>query len=70
MCVKTDGSPLITVKEARKLLVGKSKNLTNKELEELISNTETVARIAIRRFISSINSKNNGTINSEKVGKI
>lgn len=55
----------ISVKEARKLLGQKSKNLTNEELDELILNTETVVRIAVRRFIGSTNIKNDDTIVTE-----
>ena len=60
---------LITVKEARKLLGQKSKTLTNEDLEQLICNTETVVRIAVRHFVGSINSKNNATIDPERLSK-
>lgn len=55
---------VITVKEARKLLGQKVKNLTKEELEALIRATETVVRISIRTYISSKNVKNNVTITS------
>ncbi|HSX46499.1 MAG TPA: hypothetical protein VLF87_00710 [Patescibacteria group bacterium] len=53
---------VISVKEARKLLGQKAKTLTNKELEILIQETETVVRLSIRTFISSKNIKNSGNI--------
>lgn len=61
---------IISPKEARKLLGQKSKNITNEELNELIRQTETVVRIAVRRYIGSINSNNNATIESRKMSKI
>lgn len=61
---------IISPKEARKLLGQKAKNLTNEELEEFIISTETVVRIAVRRFIGSINIQNSDTIQTEKVGKL
>lgn len=60
---------LITVKETRKLLGKSAEKLTNEDLEELISNTETVVRIAVRRFVGSISSKNNATMGSEEASK-
>jgi hypothetical protein len=48
---------IISLKEARKLLGQKSKNLTNEELETLLGDVETVVRIAIREYISSKNDK-------------
>lgn len=55
---------VITVKEARKLLGQKAKNLTKEELEALIQATETVVRISVRTYISSKNVKNNVNITS------
>lgn len=55
---------VITVKEARKLLGQKAKNLTNEELEALIQATETVVRVSIRTYISSKNVENNVSITS------
>lgn len=52
---------IISVKEARKLLGHKAKNLTNEELEALILNTETVVRVSVREFIRS-NTNENGAI--------
>lgn len=54
----TDDQLVISVKEAHKLLGQKSKSLTNKELETLIKDTETVVRLSIRTFIRSKNIKN------------
>jgi hypothetical protein len=54
--------PIISVNEARKLLASSGKNMTNDELKKLIDDTETVVRIAVRRFIGSKNSKNNDRI--------
>jgi hypothetical protein len=53
---------VISVKEARKLLGQKAKTLTNKELEILIQETETVVTLSIRTYISSKNIKNSGNI--------
>lgn len=53
---------VISVKEARKLLGQKAKNLTNEELEALIQATETVVRVSIRTYISSKNIKNSDNI--------
>jgi hypothetical protein len=61
---------IISVKEARKLLEQKSKNLTNEELESLIKDTETVVRIALRKFIGSKNIENNVTIPDSKATTI
>jgi hypothetical protein len=55
---------VITVKEARKLLGQKAKNLTKEELEALIQATETVVRVSIRTYISSKNVENNVNIPS------
>jgi len=55
---------VITVKEARKLLGQKAKNLTKEELEALIQATETVVIISVRTYISSKNVKNDVTITS------
>ncbi|HXR49763.1 MAG TPA: hypothetical protein VN778_01925 [Verrucomicrobiae bacterium] len=57
---------VISVKEARKLLGLKSKNLTNEELKLLIQDTQTVVRICVREYIGSKNSENNATIPSTK----
>lgn len=62
----SDRQTLITTKEARKLLGQRSKKLTNEDLEQLIIDTETVVRIAVRRFIGSIKSKNGATMDSER----
>jgi len=64
-----ENKTVISVKEARKLLGQKSKNLTNEDLEALILDTETVVRIAVSRFIGSINSKSNGTMGSERANQ-
>lgn len=64
------GDLLISVKEARKLLGEKSKKLTNEELEELISHTETVVRLAIRTYIGSKNSKNSAMMDKESTEQI
>lgn len=56
---------LITIKEARKLLGDKTKNLTNGELETLIIDTETVVRIFVRQYISSKNIENSAKISPE-----
>lgn len=61
---------IISVKEARKLLGQKAKNLTNEELKGLIIHTETVLRIAVRRYVGSINTNKSGTIDPGKVSKI
>ena len=53
---------MVSLKEAQKLLGQKAKTLTNKELEILIAETETVVRLSIRTFISSKNIENNATI--------
>lgn len=53
---------VISIKEARKLLGQKSKNLTNEELEALIQSTETVVRVSIRTYISSKSSENSDTL--------
>ncbi|HEX7633441.1 MAG TPA: hypothetical protein VF401_03905 [Candidatus Saccharimonadales bacterium] len=60
--ILTDKQLVISVKEARKLLGQKSNNLTNKELESLIQDTETVVRISVRKFIGSKNNENDATI--------
>lgn len=56
----------ITVKEAKKLLGQKAKNLTNEELIALIQATETVVRVSIRTYIRSKNVNNNATITSTR----
>jgi len=56
---------IISPKEARKLLGKKSNNLTNKELENLITQTETVVRLIVRRYIGSKSSKNNAIIGTD-----
>lgn len=45
--------PIISIKEARKLLGVRAKNLTNDELERLINDSETLVRALIRNFLSS-----------------
>ena len=55
---------IITVKEAKKLLGQKSKNLSDEELKILIRDTEAVVRIAVRNFIGSKNLKNHDRIPS------
>lgn len=67
---QSDGQLVISLREARKLLGQKSKNLTNGELEALIKTTETVVRISVREFIGSKNSKNDDILDSEKVNTI
>lgn len=56
----------ITVKEAKKLLGQKAKNLTNEELIALIQATETVVRVSIRTYIRSKNVNNNANITSTR----
>lgn len=56
----------ITVKEAKKLLGQKAKNLTNEELIALIQATESVVRVSIRTYIRSKNVNNNATITSTR----
>lgn len=60
--IESDDKLVISLKEARKLLGQKSKNLTNEELKELIHATETVVRVSVRTYISSKNAKNGATI--------
>jgi uncharacterized membrane protein len=60
-----EAQKLITVKEARKLLGQKSKKITNKYLEELIRDAETVVTIIVREYISSINNENSDKINAK-----
>lgn len=57
---------VISIKEARKLLGKKSKNLTNEELEMLITDTVTVMRIAIRNYMRSKNSVFTDNIKSKE----
>lgn len=66
----TDNPLVISVKEARKLLGQKSKNLTNEELEALIKDAETVVRISVRKFIGSNSSNNSATIPNSKATTI
>ncbi len=56
----------ITVKEAKKLLGQKAKNLTNEELIALVQATETVVRVSIRSYIRSKNVNNNANITSTR----
>ena len=58
----TPARQVVSLKEARKLLGQKAKTLTNKELETLINETETVVRLSVRTYISSKNIKNNDNI--------
>ena len=62
---QTDSQLIISVKEAQKLLGQKAKTLTNKELETLIQETETVVRLSIRTFIRSKNIENNDNVLEE-----
>jgi len=55
----SSNNPLITSKEARKLLGKRSKRLTNEELKVLIDDTETLVRVAVRGFIGSKKLNNN-----------
>jgi len=64
---QSSGQLVISVKEARKLLGQKSKNLTNEELETLIKDTETVVRIFVRNYIGSKKDQNSVTIPNNKV---
>ncbi len=57
---------VISVKEARKLLGQKSKNLTNEEIKALIRDAETVVRVSVREYIGSKNSENDARIASSK----
>jgi hypothetical protein len=66
----TDDQLVISVKEARKLLGQKSKNLTNEELKSLIQDTETVVRISVRKFIGSKNNEFSATIDNSKATTI
>lgn len=56
---------MVSLKEAQKLLGQKAKTLTNKELQTLIQETETVVRLSIQTYISSKNIKNNANIKEE-----
>lgn len=56
---------MVSLKEAQKLLGQKAKTLTNKELQTLIQETETVVRLSIQTYISSKNIKNNDNIREE-----
>ncbi|HEY0965029.1 MAG TPA: hypothetical protein VGE13_00945 [Candidatus Saccharimonadales bacterium] len=47
----------ISLKEARKLLGQKSKNLTDEELESLLNDVEAIVRISVRNCMSSKNGK-------------
>lgn len=53
---------VISLKEARKLLGKKSKNLTNEELETLTQEAETVVRIAVQNYLRSIISEERSRI--------
>jgi hypothetical protein len=67
MSISGQTKPLvISVKEARKLLGQKSKNITNEELVSLIKDAQTVVRISVRKFIGSKNSNNDVNIVSSK----
>ena len=57
---------IISIKEARKLLGKKSKNLTNEELEKLIHDTVKVLTLAIRSYSSSKNSIFNDNIEDKE----
>lgn len=57
---------IISVKEARKLLGKKANNLTNAELIDLIVQTETVVRFAVRRYIGSKNNKKRDNLDTER----
>lgn len=46
-----DIKPLITAKEARKILGSAAENLTNEELEALVSNLEQIARTSVRDYL-------------------
>ncbi|HSH56150.1 MAG TPA: hypothetical protein VK983_05005 [Candidatus Limnocylindrales bacterium] len=65
--LQTNNRMVITVKEARKLLGQKSKDLTNEELQALIQDVETLVRISVRKFIGSKNNENNARMPSSKV---
>jgi hypothetical protein len=43
--------PLITVKEARKLLGASAKNLTNEEIKVMIRDYTSLARYAVRDYL-------------------
>ena len=57
-----DDQLVISLKEARKLLGKKSKNLTNEELETLTQEAETVVRIAVQNYLRSIISEERSRI--------
>ncbi len=61
----TPAKQVISLKEAQKLLGHKAKTLTNKELQTLIQETETVVRLSIRTYISSKNIEKNDNIREE-----
>jgi len=61
----TPAKQVVSLKEAQKLLGQKAKTLTNKELQTLIQETETVVRLSIQTYISSKNIKNNANIKEE-----
>lgn len=56
---------VISAKEARKLLGKSAKNLTNEELDNLISQTETVVRLIIRKYIGSKDSDKSAKMYTE-----
>jgi hypothetical protein len=58
----TPAKQVVSLKEAQKLLGQKAKTLTNKELQTLITETETVVRLSIRTYLRSKNINNNDTI--------
>lgn len=57
---------IISVKEAKKLLGKNANSLTNEELVDLITQTETVVRFAVRQYIGSKNDKNHDNLEVER----
>lgn len=51
------GRNLISLKEARKILGSCVKNLTDEELEQLISDTQTLIRMILDMYMRSKNSR-------------
>lgn len=50
-----DSKPIVSVKEARKMLGSIADNLTDGELMQLVNDTETVIRVLLRQYLRSKN---------------
>jgi hypothetical protein len=57
---------IISMNEARKLLGVKSKYITNKELQQLIDQTETVVRLVLKEYVRSKKLQNNASMKPGK----